>query len=86
MANGCITSMFKVSVDSNSNQVLQCSLVKSTRGCCIMLNLPEFTVFQTEILIQALEHIQICQEIWRALKSSGILFLVVSKKKKYCNI
>ncbi|KAF4091426.1 hypothetical protein AMELA_G00036820 [Ameiurus melas] len=35
--------------------------------CCMT---PE-TEQQTEILTQALEHIQICREIWRALKASG---------------
>ncbi|XP_017329770.1 testis-expressed protein 11 isoform X1 [Ictalurus punctatus] len=35
--------------------------------CCMT---PQ-TEQQTEILTQALEHIQICREIWRALKASG---------------
>ncbi|KAK3535745.1 hypothetical protein QTP70_020982, partial [Hemibagrus guttatus] len=30
-----------------------------------------FVCYQTEILTQALDHIQVCWEIWRALKTSG---------------
>lgn len=39
---------------------------------------------QTQELTQALEHIQICREVWKSLKASGTLYM--NNKKNPLNV